>query len=86
MGICTKSIERGLHFVGLWSFDIGVLFRNFTSCVNGTHCQTNRYESKKITPRFSFFYAFLSQMYDTLTVIFYTVRYYSYFVYGTLSS
>ena len=50
MGIFSKSIERRLHFVSLWSFDIGVFFRNFTSCINGTHCQINRYEDKKITP------------------------------------
>lgn len=30
--------------------DIGVLFRDFTSYINSTHCQTNRNDNKKITP------------------------------------
>ena len=27
--------------------DIGVLFRDFTSCINSTQCQTNRNQDKK---------------------------------------
>ena len=50
MSICLKSIERGLHFVSLWSFDISVFFCDFTSCIIGTRCQTNRNEDKKIKP------------------------------------
>ena len=30
--------------------DIGMLFRDFTSCIIGTHCQINRFKNKKITP------------------------------------
>ena len=50
MSIFSKSIEKGLHFVSLWSFDIGVFFCDFTSCIISTHCQTNRNQDKKITP------------------------------------
>ena len=50
MGIFSKSIERRLYFVSLWSIDIGVFFCDFTSCIISTHCQTNRNQDKKITP------------------------------------
>ena len=50
MGIYLKSIERGVYFVNLWSFDISVFFCDFTSCIISTHCQTNRNQDKKITP------------------------------------
>ena len=42
MGIYLKSIERRLHFVSLWSFDISVFFCDFTSCIIGTYCQIDR--------------------------------------------
>ena len=50
MGIYLKSIERRLHFVSLWSFDISVFFCDFTSCISITCCQINRFKNKKITP------------------------------------
>ena len=51
MCIFIKSIERGLHFVSLWNFDISVFFCIFTSCISIALCQTNRITNKKITPR-----------------------------------
>ena len=50
MSIYSKSIERRLYFVSLWSFDIGVLFCNFFSCISIAHCQIDRIKDKKITP------------------------------------
>ena len=50
MSIYIKSIEGRLHFVSLWSSDIGVFFCDFTSCVSGTYCQIDRNQDKKITP------------------------------------
>ena len=47
MSIYIKSIEGRLHFVSLWSSDIGVFFCDFTSCVSGTYCQTDRNQDKK---------------------------------------
>ena len=47
MSIFIKSIERRLHFVSLWNFDISVIFCIFISCIIGTYCQNNRISDKK---------------------------------------
>jgi len=48
MSIYSKSIERRLYFVSLWSIDIGVFFCDFTSFISITCCQADRNQDKKI--------------------------------------